>query len=136
MIMKKNSLPYFKKRDFLIIGAILLTGIAIAVIFNISQSGKSAVAQIYYDSKLVKTVELSGGVDRVFSIPENTDVTFHLYPDSKICFENSNCMDKTCVKMGKLHLTGESAACLPNRILLKVVSVDEDNESDVDMVAK
>jgi len=134
--MSKNFLPYFKKQDFFIIGAMLAAGIMIALIFSIVQTGKPAVAQIYYDSKLVKTVELSGGADEIFSISECPGVTFHLYPDNRICFENSNCMDKTCVKMGKLHSAGESAACLPNKLLLKIAATDGNDEYDVDMVAK
>lgn len=38
-----------------------------------------------------------------------------------VYFESSDCPDKVCVATGVLSKSGEWAACLPNRVFLKVV---------------
>ena len=95
---------------------------------------KAAKAEIYYKSELVKTVDLTAGVDKSFSIEQNKNVVFHVFKDGNICFQESNCPDKVCIHAGKLHTVGESAACLPNSIVLKIVAKDQRSSDDLDAV--
>ena len=45
---------------------------------------------------------------------------YHLvYTDGRIRFAEADCPDKICVLTGKLSMVGESAACLPNGVLIK-----------------
>lgn len=90
-----------------------------------------AEAQIYYRSNLVKTVALDKKEDKTFSIPQKENVVFHLYEDGTVCFEASNCPDQVCVRTGRIGRSGQSAACLPNEIVLKIIPIR--GESDVDV---
>jgi len=80
------------------------------------------------------TIDLSEKKDYSFSIPQNKNVVFHVYKDGSIEFVESDCPDKICVKSGKLNSVGESAACLPNGIVVKIVSKKGNNDNDVDIV--
>ncbi|MDR1209471.1 MAG: NusG domain II-containing protein [Clostridiales bacterium] len=63
------------------------------------------------------SVDLSrDGSFRVFGM-EN--VTFETR-DGKIAFTESDCPDHICVRTGFIGVAGESAACLPNGLLLTV----------------
>ena len=62
-------------------------------------------------------------------------MVFHLYPDGGICFEKSDCSDKICIHAGKLYTVGQSAACLPNGIIIKIVPAGEHSDNDIDIVA-
>lgn len=117
-------MKFIKKTDFIILLVLLVVCSGGWLFYQKEYGSKAAVAEIYYKSELVETVDLTKGVDHRFSIPQNKNVVFHQYSDGSICFEESNCPDKICIKAGRLKTIGQSAACLPNRIVLKIVAKD------------
>ncbi|MFA9462894.1 MAG: NusG domain II-containing protein [Velocimicrobium sp.] len=127
-------MKWIKKRDIYVILGVLLFAAILSAGYHIYVAHLPAKAEIYYASKLVKTVVLDTGKDETFTIPESNHVTFHLYADGSIAFEESDCPDQICVKAGKLHLVGQSAACLPNKIIIKIVPSKENAENDVDII--
>ncbi|QNU65997.1 NusG domain II-containing protein [Ruminiclostridium herbifermentans] len=127
-------MKFFKKTDLIIIFGIFIVGLALWAIFTFSNSSKPAKAEIYYKSELVATIDLNSGVDKEFSIPQNKNVIFHLTKDGHICFEKSDCPDKICVRTGMLKNVGETAACLPNEIILKIVPLTTRGDDELDMI--
>lgn len=127
-------MKFFKKSDIFIVLAMVIIGILSMTIYKFYFSDKPVKAEIYYKSRLIKTVELKKGADKTFSVPGHENVIFHLEKDGSISFKESDCPDKICIKTGKLHIVGETAACLPNEIILKVVPADERSKDDLDMV--
>lgn len=75
------------------------------------------VCDIYLDGQLVRTVSLDQPQE--FSLPEKPEVLFQI-KDNKIAFIRSDCPDKVCVHTGFLRHSGQSAACLPNRLLIRL----------------
>ena len=125
----------FIKRTDLIVVALAVTACLIAFwVFKTSSAKGARKAEIYYYGKLAATVDLNEAKDRTFCIPQDNDVVFHVYQNGEIEFESSDCPDKICVKTGKLSLVGQSAACLPNGIVLKIVRIDGGNENEPDIV--
>ena len=131
--MLREKLKYFKKYDLFIILFIFIISFLSWFFYQYFMPDEPPKAEIYYYSKLVKTVDLGKGTERFFSIEENPNVVFHLFEDGGICFEESDCPHKLCVKTGKLSRPGEFAACLPNGIILKIVT-SENNDREVDIV--
>lgn len=127
-------MKFFKKTDLLSVLGIFAIGLVLWAIFSFNNSAKPAKAEIYYKSKLVDTIALNTGVDKSFSIPQNKDVVFHLAKDGSIGFEKSNCPDQICVKTGMLRNIGETAACLPNEIILKIVPMKARSDDELDMI--
>jgi len=125
---------FFKKTDVLIVIAIVLIAIGSWAIYRFTYSSKPAKAEIYYKSELIRTVDLNTGVEKRFSIPQDEHVVFLLKKDGSISFEQSDCPDKICVKTGNLNRIGESAACLPNEIILKIVPIKDRSNEDLDMI--
>lgn len=121
-----------KKYDIIIILLILLISFLSYIIYQNQDSVNYPKAEIYHYSELVETVDLDQEADKVFSVKENENVLFHLFEDGSICFEESDCPDKICIKTGKISKPGQFAACLPNGLLLKIV-IDEDKR-DADMI--
>ncbi|MFA6621560.1 MAG: NusG domain II-containing protein [Candidatus Caldatribacteriota bacterium] len=122
-----------KKYDIIIILFILLISFFSYLIYQNQVSNNPLRAEIYHYSELVETVPLDQGIDRIFSVKENENVIFHLFINGNICFEESDCPDKLCIKTGKISKPGQFAACLPNGLLLKIVSADYNNR-DVDII--
>lgn len=118
-------MKFAKKTDIIIIAAVALLGLAIWLLYKYIFLEKGYFAELYYKSELVERIELSKAQEGTFSIPELPEVVFRLYGDGSIAFIESDCPDKVCIHSGKLKQAGQFAACLPNEIYVKIVSVDE-----------
>lgn len=115
--------------DILVVVAVTLLAVA-SLLFGLgTKTAQTALeAQIYQNGRLIQVVKL----DKVTAPTEirldgaaaNTLLAEH----GRICYEHSDCPDKTCVHTGWLSRPGQIAACLPNRTLVKIVgsSTDED----------
>lgn len=122
--MKKETPRYFRRTDLLLVGAVLLLAAGGLAVYRLLAGNGPARAEIYLESELVMSVVLEAGEDRRFSVDGREQVVFRLYPDGSIAFEESDCPDKVCIRSGRLRLPGQSAACLPNGLILKIVSID------------
>lgn len=122
-----------KKRDFIVIAVVLLMALGIYLFYQGTTKDGPVMAEIYYESKLVKTVELTNAKEESFFVPEVEPVIFHQYKDGSISFFESDCPDKVCISSGRLKTAGQSAACLPNKLILKIVPIKGSSE-DVDMI--
>ncbi|MDR1377516.1 MAG: NusG domain II-containing protein [Synergistaceae bacterium] len=49
--------------------------------------------------------------------------------EETVGFVQSDCPDKICVHMGFLSLPGQSAVCLPNRVVIRVVTREREEEA-------
>ena len=43
----------------------------------------------------------------------------------------ANCHDQLCVKQGRINKVGQSIVCLPNRVVITVISGDKDSMDSV-----
>lgn len=126
-------MAFFKKTDLLLIAILVaVSGIAWFVYGSLHQE-QGELAEVYYYSQLVKTVQLTEGKEETFSLDEHPQVVFAQYADGRIAFLSSDCPDQVCVHAGKLSRVGESAACLPNGFVLKIVPAKERKETDLDL---
>ncbi len=123
---------FFKKSDTFIIIAILVIGIGGIFAYK-TVFGTATTASIYYENTLIKRIKLNEQKEETFSVDNYENVTFHLYADGSIAFETSDCPDKICVNTGRIKIAGESAVCLPNKLVLKV---EIGNNSGIDGFSK
>lgn len=130
----REGTRFFRKTDLIFIAAILAAGIAIWYVYGLIYGGRSVKAEIYYNNELVETVSLESGHARTFSIPQKPEIVFQVDDEGYISFIESDCPDKICIKTGKLHTVGQSAACLPNGVVLKIVPADRRSGGEPDIV--
>lgn len=115
-----------KKGDIIIAAAVLLAA-ALFAIPKLTSSDK-LTAEIYVDGVLERTVDLSDSENYSFSPKSKPNVTINV-GDGAIWFSKADCKDKLCIKSGKLTSGGQTAACLPERVVVSVVS--DKNKTDV-----
>ncbi len=123
-------MKYYKKSDIILIFLLIIISFGIWLALQRYSEGKKPIAQIYEGNRLVQTVPLTEGKEKVFQLEGNTHVTFRLNADGSIQFLTSDCPDQICVRTGKLSKVGESAACLPNNLLIKIVPADTSPKDD------
>lgn len=114
-----------KKCDLIIVAAVLLAALLIALP-RFNETNK-LTAEIYVDGTLERTIDLSSvDGEYSFSPADGIEITVN---KNEIYFSHANCKDKLCIKSGKLTGAGQTAACLPSRVVISVKS--EKNKNDV-----
>ena len=126
--MKKKLL---RKWDIILITAALLAaGVFLLCINVFSTAGEYAVVEVNGET----VVQLSLAEDTVYDIEIENEVTNTLkIENGEAKMISADCPDKICVKHRSISKNNESIICLPNKVIITIVS---DAESDIDGVAK
>jgi len=106
----------------LVIILCLISFIGVFAFKFFSKEGENAL--VYYDGKLIKTIDLSVDSDYVVN-GENGDVLVNV-KDGKIKVNDENSPLHLCSKQGYISESYESIVCLPNRIVININSDDYD----------
>lgn len=97
--------------DILVISAMLL---AAAALFCADRFGKTDLcAEIYESGALVQTVNFAD-VTASYTLTVG-GCTLTVEPDG-IAFTGADCPDGLCIRRGKMTQSGDSMACVPNRV--------------------
>ena len=105
-----------KHKGWIAVGILLTAGLLFSWRFF---RPKGAIAQITYDGKVVCIVDLS--TDRDFCLEEDPTVRFRV-EEGSIGFIEATGPDKICEQAGRLSRVGETAACLPRKTVVTVIS--------------
>lgn len=113
--MRDNVKRLLRPADLIAAAALLALAGALWFFFG---NRPGVTAQIVYDKEVLYTIDLSG-VTEPYEIRLDNGVTVTVGP-GEICFSDSDCANRLCVHAGKLTKAGQSAACLPNKTLIRV----------------
>ena len=111
----------FVKTDFLIIISVLILSL---LLFIPNLSGKDRLtAQILVDGEIVEESNLAEVTEpRTLKIRDGVEI---LSENGKICFSQARGEDELCVKSGWLSKKGQTAACLPERVVITIKGTDK-----------
>ena len=123
------------KKDILLIAVIVITGAALWGIWNWINT-PDADADIYAEITTEFGV-YNAALDRnrTFSVYGLPEIVFEVR-DGQIAFIKSNCPDRICINTGFLGRAGQVAACLPNNVLMFLVTEGDSSGHDVDIVVR
>lgn len=129
----KNML---KIGDYLIVLMILLVSYGIFFISNnkLNNSSMEKFVSIQVNGSEIKKVKLDSSSNGLI-LPIETDYGYNVleFTDSSVRSIEASCPDKIDVKQGYISNPGETIVCLPNRLLVEIVSIDT-NVNEVDLV--
>ncbi len=123
---------WLKKRDIILIIALLLVGIVTLIIWHF----------LYNETGNKVTVEQRGEEIGTFPLNKDTEipieykgeeVNFLVIEDGYCYMKEAECPDHLCIKQGKIDKVGQTIVCMPNRVVVTVVGGDT---SGLDSVAK
>lgn len=123
--------PLEKKRrnDIILIAALLAAaGTAFGIIQLSKTSGGYAV--VVQDGRETATYPLNEDISVTITSP--TGYNTLVIKDGKADVTDADCPDKLCVNQHSISYNGETIVCLPNKLVVKIVS---EAEADVDVIA-
>lgn len=96
-----------------------LLALSCALYLFATRGDSGAYAEVTVDGEAVGSFAL--GKDRDYSPPGRPAVRIAVRKGA-VGFVASDCPDKVCVHSGFLSLRGQSAVCLPNRVVVRVTA--------------
>ncbi len=111
----------FGKTDILIIISVLVLSLLLFIpnLFN----NNDLIATVYVDGETVEEIDLGKvGTAYTFSPKDGTEITVE---KDRICFSSACCKDELCLESGWLNKKGQTAACLPERVVISIKGTDK-----------
>ena len=118
----------YRNDIILIAGLLAAAGVAFGVIQLGKRSGGYAV--VVQDGKETATYPLDEDIS--VTITSGTGFNTLVIKDGKADVTDADCPDKLCVTQPSISCDGEPIVCLPNRLVVRVVS---EARPDVDIIA-
>lgn len=119
-----------KKNDFILI-ALLFTLSIVAIFLLRFTREEGAYLVVFVDGGEYRSFDLTENISFTIDLEDGNSNSFEI-KDGYVKMVRATCPDKTCVKTKAIHYDKETITCLPNRVLLQVISAET---SDLDAVA-
>lgn len=118
------------KNDFILI--VLLFTLSIVAIFALRFTREEGgYLIVYIDGEEYKSFNLKEDISYTIDLEDGNSNSFEI-KDGYVKMVRTTCPDRSCVNTKAIHYNKETITCLPNRVLLQVVSSES---SDLDAVA-
>lgn len=127
----KHKFP-LKAGDFAIFIAIIALACGIWIRLALMQT-EQTYGEILVDGELYQQIKLGGREQEIIVLQGLvSEVTIEIDGD-RMRFISSECFDHTCERTGWISRVGQTAVCLPNRVMLRITG---NNTDGVDAVAQ
>ena len=131
--LRRRSMESFKlrKADLLLLAAALVFGAVLAAVLLLRSPGGTV------------QVRVAGAITAGYPLDRDASYTITgvnggtnllVIEDGAARIEEASCPDGVCVHTGRIRRNGQSIVCLPNQVVVEIVS-DTENSSGVDMTA-
>lgn len=133
MIMQENKdIKKLRARNDVILIIALLLAAGIAFVYLFVFRGKGNLVKITVDGELYGTYDLSSDISQDIRSGKNgQELNRFVISDGKVYMEHASCPDGICVSHRAIFRDGESIVCLPNRVVITVVTEDKTDSADI-----
>ena len=121
-----------KKADIILLIIILAVGIPLAVLSLSSGTGGDKV-KISLNGKVYGTYPLHE--DRVIEVSEDGHTNHITIKDGQVSMSYSTCRNQVCVNTGAISETKDAIVCLPNRVVVEIISSVNGKGGDADVIS-
>lgn len=121
-----------RKADLILLAVVLVLGAVLAAVLLRSSGG--GVAQVRVAGVVTASYPLDE--DASYTITgANGGTNLLVIEDGSARIEEASCPDGVCVHTGRVRRDGQSIVCLPNQVVVEIVSETAENSSGVDITA-
>lgn len=118
-----------KKRDILIIGALLLTALALYLLAQASLGGEASTVVVTVDGEVVLRKPLA--VNDTYEIrQEDGSVNVIVVENGSVYMKEANCRDGLCIHQGKMRNAAKTIVCLPHKLTVSLTGEPIDTQND------
>ncbi len=110
-----------KKADIVLLIIILVVGIPLSVLSLTKGIGGDKV-RISLDGEIYGVYPL--GEDREIDVTEDGHTNHITIKDGQVSMSYSTCRNQVCVNTGAISETKDAIVCLPNRVVVEIISSD------------
>ncbi len=127
----KTAAKHHLRNDIILIVCILfIAAIGMLYLFVFRNSGDTV--KVTVDGQVYGTYKLTENITEDIVTGENGEKLNRLViKDGKACMETATCPDGICVEHQPIFRDGESIVCLPQRVVLTVVTDNDADSPDV-----
>jgi hypothetical protein len=118
------------RNDILLIAALLVVALAAYLIIQLGKTD-GGYAVVVRDGEEIASYPLDKPTTVTFTSASGSSNTL-VIQDGYADMTEADCPDKLCVHQNRIKFSGETIVCLPNKLVVKIVS---DESGDVDFTA-
>lgn len=110
--------------DQILITGLVAAGVLFAGVYLLQHAGRSgadAVVEISVAGEVIERYPLDQDAEAVISGVDGGTNHFYIQ-DGQAWVDAASCPDHICVRMGKISREGQSIVCLPNQVVVEIVS--------------
>ena len=125
-----------RKADFLLFFIFIAAAALIAAVPLVRSSDGAPGVRIIAQGELAGIYPLDS--DNEIEIERDGHRNVVVIKDNTVHMDYSDCKNQVCVNTGKISKAGETIVCLPNYVIVEIVSSEEGGEDDeaIDAVVK
>ena len=130
----RNDNPTMKKRDIIIIAALLVCALALYLISQVSLSGEASNVLVTLDGKEVLRRPLA--MEDTYEIAqEDGSRNVIAVKDGAVFMQEANCRDGLCIRQGKMRNGAKTIVCLPHKLVVQLTGdAPVSDNSDLDII--
>lgn len=122
-----------RKADLLLLAAAFVFSAVLAAVLLLLRASGGGTVQVRVAGAVTAGYPLD--VDASYTITgANGGTNLLVIEDGAARIEEASCPDGVCVHTGRIRRNGQSIVCLPNQVVVEIVS-DTENSSGVDITA-
>lgn len=120
-----------RKNDVWLMLAVAAVGLISYFLFRADTTAQHKVLVIRRDKQVVQRIELKNTVeDRQLKVPVADGEIVIAYDKEGAKVLTSPCPDKVCIHQGKISHSGQTIACVPEKILITITTAAKENDHD------
>ena len=125
-----------RKADFLLFFIFIAVAALIAAVPLVRSSDGAPMVRIIAQGELAGIYPLDS--DNEIEIERDGHRNVVVIKDNTVHMDYSDCKNQVCVNTGKISKAGETIVCLPNYVIVEIVSSEEGGEDDeaIDAIVK
>ena len=121
-----------KKADIVLLIIILAVGIPLSVL-SLTAGTAGDKVQISADGEVYGIYPLD--MDREIEVTEDGHTNHITIKDGQVSMSYSTCLNQICVNTGAISETKDAIVCLPNRVVVEIISSGECKGGDADVIS-